>query len=434
MATVHLTLPALHCGQLGVQQERKRFSLLRCGRRWGKSVYVETSISQSVLDGKQVGLFLPTYKLLAPSWRRLVRSLKPVTRDISKVERRIELITGGAIECWSTQDTDCGRGRSYDEVYIDEAGIIRDLGQIWNNAIRPTLTDRRGSAMITGTPRGRGFFNDLFMRGQGSHPNWRSFQLPTSNNPLIDPEEIADAKRDLPEHVFAQEYLGEPADDGANPFGLANLRACLGPMSSLPAVVYGIDLAKKHDWTVIVGLDMFGHVCFFERFQLPWHLTKARILAVIADLPTAIDATGVGDPIVEDLQRQRPHVEGCIFTSSVTSKQQWVEWLVGAVKAKSIVIPAGVLMQELESFIFEYKAGGRIRYTAPQGLFDDCVMALCLALKKFRSLSKPTSTEFYTGLDDNDEDRSNVHEQLAAAYAEELAEAEADRLAGWNDD
>jgi hypothetical protein len=33
--------------------------------------------------------------------------------------------------------------------------------------------------------------------------------MPTSANPAIDPAEIADARRDLPELVFAQEYLAE---------------------------------------------------------------------------------------------------------------------------------------------------------------------------------------------------------------------------------
>lgn len=182
---------------------------------------------------------------------------------------------------------------------------------IWQNTIRATLSDYRGGAWIGGTPRGQGFFAQLWAKG--GQPGWASWQCPTAANPFIDPAEIAEARRVLPEHVFAQEYLAELIDDGANPFGLANLKACLQPLSTEPAVAFGVDLAKRHDFTVIIGLDSRCRVCSFERFQLPWHLTRQRILEVVGDVPTTIDESGVGDPIVEDLQRARANINGVVF-------------------------------------------------------------------------------------------------------------------------
>ena len=89
-----------------------------------------------------------------------------------------------------------------------------------------------------------------------------------------------------------------------------------------------------------------------------------------------MDSTGVGDPIVEQLQRQHPRIKGFKFTSQ--SKQQLIEGLVVAVQGQQVKFPEGVIADEMRNFEFEYTRTG-VRYTAPQGLHDDCVMALALA-------------------------------------------------------
>jgi len=116
-------------------------------------------------------------------------------------------------------------------------------------------------------------------------------------------EEINDARRALPEHVFKELYLAEPSDDGANPFGVEAIGNCVGMMSHEAPVVYGVDLAKSVDYTVIIGLDRDGRVASFKRFQLPWDKTRAQILSEIKGTRALVDSTGVGDPIVEELQK-----------------------------------------------------------------------------------------------------------------------------------
>jgi hypothetical protein len=88
----------------------------------------------------------------------------------------------------------------------------------------------------------------------------------------------------------------------------------------------------------------------------------------------------VGDPVVEGLQREAGHhFEGFKFTSA--TKQQIMEGLAVAIQRKQVTFPEGPIVSELETFEYEYTRTG-VRYTAPEGLHDDCVCALALAVQR----------------------------------------------------
>jgi hypothetical protein len=200
---------------------------------------------------------------------------------------------------------------------------------------------------------------------------------------VLAPEEIEDAKRTLPENVFKELYLAEPADDGGNPFGIAAIKSCIAPLSRATPVVWGVDLAKSVDYTVAIALDKDGNTCRFERFQKPWSETIATIAALVNGGRALVDSTGVGDPILEQLQRTgKGAFEGYGFTSP--SKQKLMEGLAVAIQQQKIRYPDGVIVSELECFEYEYTRTG-VRYSAPEGLHDDCVMALALAVEHLRA-------------------------------------------------
>jgi len=371
---IEVTLSQPHRAQLQIISEAKRFNVLDCGRRFGKSKLAANILSENALEGNPGAYFAPTYKLLEGTFKDILTSLQSI---ISRKHdnQRIELITGGSIEFWSLENPLAGRSRKYKVAIIDEAAFNRNLWQSWTEAIRPTLTDLKGSAWFMSTPKGKNDFYKLWMRGQTNEPDWMSWQMPTITNPFIDPSEIEAARRDLPDLAFKQEYLAEFNDNVANPFGLDYIRICTGRISNEPAVCFGIDLAKSFDWTAIIGLDKFGNVCHFDRFQRPWNETKE----IIRRLPRGaikIDSTGVGDPITEDIQRERGDVHSFKYTS--TSKQQLMEGLAAAIHQRRVIFPDGVIKSELESFEYQMTGTG-VKYTAPPGLHDDCVNALALA-------------------------------------------------------
>ncbi len=368
----------LHESQREVYANLARFSVLEIGRRWGKTTFGHVLAQYQAMGGKTVGWFAPSYKYLAGPVRDFEVALKPLIARHDRVEKRIELKTRGAIEFWSLEDEDAGRSRSYDLVVIDEAGFVSHLLSIWRQAIRPTLTDRKGHALFLGTPKGTGDFHRLFLEAEGDTTGeMRAFRIGSASNPHLPPEEIDAARRMLPAEVFRQEYEGIPAEDGGNPFGLDAIRACISPMSDAAPEVWGVDLAKSQDYTVAVALDARGHVCRLERWQSPWTVTRERIARMIGQLPAQIDSTGVGDPIVEDLRKVCRRTEGFKFTSQ--SKQQLMEGLQIAVQTGEVGFPEGWLRSELESFGFRYSPKGAVQYEATAG-HDDGVCALALAL------------------------------------------------------
>lgn len=334
---------------------------------------------EGALDGYPVGYFAPTYKLLEGTFKECYNALEQVIKR-KHDQQFIELVTGGIIEFWSLDNPNAGRSRKYKVAIVDEAAFVKDLWDAWTQSIRPTLTDMKGGAWFMSTPKGKNDFYKLWMRGQTGEEGWASWQMPTSTNPFIDISEIWAAEKDLPALAFKQEYLAEFNDNVANPFGFQFIKQCTMPKSIEESVCFGVDLAKSFDWTVIIGLDKFGQVSYFERFQKDWNITK-QIILQLPKAPIKVDSTGVGDPIVEDLQRQRPNVFG--FKYSSTSKQQLMEGLQSAIHQRKIGFPEGVITKELESFEYEYTRTG-VRFNAPAGMHDDCVNALALSWAQFQ--------------------------------------------------
>jgi len=153
-------------------------------------------------------------------------------------------------------------------------------------------------------------------------------------------------------------------------------------------IVHGLDFAKKQDWTVDCGLDQYGRLGKFMRMQIGWEAQYPLIHASIGTTPTLADSTGVGDVVVERLQKKPgARVEGYIFSQQ--SKQILMEALQIAIHTGEVSFPdapdgvlphdhPGHIRRELESFEYVYTRTG-VRYEAPEGFHDDCVMALALA-------------------------------------------------------
>ena len=367
---MRIELPKPHINQQKILECERRFIVVMCGRRFGKSELSQIFSISEAIKGGQVAYITPTYKLAKAFFERLTAAL-PFKNNISNL--KIYCPNNGSIEFYTGERLDNLRGRKFHLVIIDEAAFIPNLEDGWNNSIRPTLTDYQGKAVFLSTPRGKNFFYSMFMK-QGEN-DWQSFKFSTYDNPYINHREIEDAKIQLPKVVFEQEYLANPSENSANPFGNTFIRNCVKPISGQPIVCYGIDLAKSVDFTVIVGLDKSGNVAYFDRFQMDWHNTKETIKR-LPIAPILADSTGVGDPILEDLIRDGVNIQGLKFTNQ--SKQQLMEGLAQAIQQTRIGYPDGVIVDELDIFEYQFTSNG-VRYSAPSGFHDDCVMALALA-------------------------------------------------------
>lgn len=376
---MEIILPIPHEAQRKVLGSKARFRVLMCGRRFGKSLISQVISSVESLKGQQVAYITPTYHLAKVFFDELCRLLPQEVAVANRSDLTLKLMTGGTIRFFTGERLDNLRGLKFHYVIVDEASFIPDLENGWLNSIRPTLTDYKGKALFVSTPKGKNFFYSLYLKGLLPNDEWESFKYTTYDNPHIAKSEIDAARAELPTVVFEQEYMANPAENSANPFGSQAINKCVSAMSTNPVKCYGIDLAKYNDWTVIIGLDNAGNVAYFERFQSDWSSTQNKIRN-LPKAPMIVDATGVGDPIVEQLQRDGLDVEGFKFTSQ--SKQEIMLGLQVAIHQERIHYPEGMIKQELEIFEYQYSANG-VKYSAPSGFHDDTVCALALAWRKF---------------------------------------------------
>ncbi len=161
--------PKPHAAQIQVLNEAKRFNVLNCGRRWGKS-YLATRlmINCAMKENAPVGYFTPTYKLLEGTFKELYSRLHPIIKR-KHDNQIIELITGGSIEFWTLDNPLAGRSRKYKLAIVDEAAYAKNLWQLWTESIRPTLTDMRGDGWMLSTPKGKNDFYKLYAKGQADN-------------------------------------------------------------------------------------------------------------------------------------------------------------------------------------------------------------------------------------------------------------------------
>lgn len=393
---VLMELPALHSEQELMLEESRRFNVAACGRRFGKSTLAIELLSRPALAGDPAAYFAPTYKLLTEIWRQLITILAPVVSRSNMTERRIELTTGGVIEMWSMENPDAGRSRRYARAVIDEAGLVADLGERWQAAIRPTLADLRGDAWLMGTPKGRNFFWECYNRGADeTQPDWMAWQKPTSANPHIHPDEITAMRAELTERRFAQEILAQFLDDAGGVFRgvleCATLPLDADPIPSHQYII-GCDWGKSNDYTVFAVVDMTARQCVaLDRSNKVDYAVQRGRLQALCDRwkPQSViaESNSMGEPIIEALARSGLPVRSFVTTNA--TKTVIIEALALAFERRDIaIINHPVLTAELQAYEATKLPSGLTRYSAPEGMHDDCVMGLALA---WSSMSRTNS-------------------------------------------
>ena len=155
---------------------------------------------------------------MSESFKEIRKLLGENVSSANTNEFRIETLEGGHVEFWTLENPDAGRSRRYDEVIIDEAGLVLELRERWRESIRPTLIDRKGRAWFFGTPKPpRSIqlkdyaFYEFYQRGIVGLDGWKSFHQPTVKNPFLSPDEIEAMRREpgMTSRVARQEIDAE---------------------------------------------------------------------------------------------------------------------------------------------------------------------------------------------------------------------------------
>lgn len=391
--TLRVKRPKLHSSQAEVKSSAARFNVLDAGRRWGKNVLLRDVLVEPALAGYPVAWFAPTYKMLADDWRQMKVMLAEVVSHKLEQEHRLALFTGGVVDMWSLDQPDAVRGRKYKRIAVNEAAQVPHLGDAWEQVLRATLTDYVGDAWFGSTPRGHNYFWRLWTRGQDNMDGWRSWQYPTVANPHIDPAEVAQAQSELPQRTFAQEYLAEFIEDAGGLFRGVDKQVD-APATTHPSehrghgtISLGVDWGKSEDFTVVAGVCSCRKQVLLDRFnKIEYHLQRQR-LAAIADRwkPSVIwaESNAMGEPIIEELRRGGLPVRG--FATTAISKAPLLESLALAIEKGELHLqPHDIQTAELKAIEITTMPSGHVRYAAPSGFHDDCVIALALAYHGIR--------------------------------------------------
>lgn len=217
MNELTVTLKEPHFNQKKIISGAKRFNIIKNGRRFGKTELAK-ELTSIALDGKFVGFWAPTYKDLHEVWNELKYTYYEVIAEKNEQVKQLVLITGGKIDMWSMEDPNSGRGRRYHRAIMDEFAKAKKNKEAWQETIRPTLTDFKGDAWFLSTPKGkRNYFYELGLKAK-ELGDWTYWHMSTYDNPYIDPNEIDEAKNQLDDITFRQEYLAEDVDANDKPF------------------------------------------------------------------------------------------------------------------------------------------------------------------------------------------------------------------------
>lgn len=392
MKKIRLTLPKLHEAQELVARSLARFRVVCCGRRWGKTLLGASIAMIEASGGGRVWWIAPSFSQANEGWTYL----RQLARQLPRVKIREDLKSivfpgGGSVELKTADDPNRLRGSGLDLVIFDEcSAIYKD--EIWNEVIRPALADREGKALFLSTPRGINWFFTIFNYGAGAgHPDWESWQFPTSSNPWIPGSEIKANEDQLPTRVFAQEWLAEfLQSDGAVFSGIKEVSTALLDEKGGYGHFAFVDMAEVYDYNAVSIFKEEGDGGAVQVFvdhwrKTSWPVSRSRITAAMTKYKGqwGFDRSGkdMDDVFLNEIRAVRTGSHASTVKFNRANKPQMVENMVAMMDNRKVRFLRpdqceAAEAQERELVSYTATAGsGYTRYSAPPGAHDDIVCA-----------------------------------------------------------
>tara|TARA_R100000734_G_C3318130_1_gene111970 strand:- start:490 stop:1770 length:1281 start_codon:yes stop_codon:yes gene_type:complete len=195
--------------QLHGELQAKRWGVVVCHRRWGKTVMaINHLLRDAVLNGKtnpRFAYIAPTYrqaKAVAWDYLKQFAGAVPMVR-FHETELRADLPNGARIQLLGAENPDSLRGIYLDGAVLDEMADMPE--SLFPEIIRPALSDRKGWALFIGTPRGHNAFFDLYNAAEGQD-DWHTSIYRASETGILDSEELDAARAMMTPDQFEQEF------------------------------------------------------------------------------------------------------------------------------------------------------------------------------------------------------------------------------------
>ena len=194
--------------QKEVINNKARFRVLISGRRFGKTFLAINELARFArFPNKKVWYIAPSYRQAKSiCWVDLKDRVIKHKWDlkINDSDLSILLKNNSSISLRGADNEQSLRGVGLDFLVIDEFQDVKPYA--WNEVLRPTLSDTQGHALFCGTPKGYNWAYDMYVKGTRDN-DWKSFKYTTLEGGLVKQNEIEQAKDDLDERTFQQEYL-----------------------------------------------------------------------------------------------------------------------------------------------------------------------------------------------------------------------------------
>jgi len=200
--------------QRQVCSSTKRFRVLVTGRRFGKTHLCLTEILRKARfsDNGKIFYVSPTYRMSKEiMWKQLKKKVKELrwVKYINETELTVILVNNCQISLkGADKSADNLRGVGLNFLVIDEFSDVPE--EAWSEVLRPTISDKHvnGEVLFVGTPKGVGNWSfDMYQKGKSEDPEWESWKFTTIEGGQVEAHEIEQAKKDLDERSFKQEYL-----------------------------------------------------------------------------------------------------------------------------------------------------------------------------------------------------------------------------------
>ena len=253
-----------------ILKDPARYKVVCSGRRRGKSYFsLIYLLHKPFKNNERRWIVFPTYRQAKMvSWSILKDIFASKQVRINETELSITLDNGAKIELKGADKPDSLRGVSTTMVVLDEYSYMKE--NVWGEIIQPTLAENQGSALFVGTPTGvQNHFYDLFVKGQSSNSDYKSWQFTTIEGGFISAEEIDNAKKNLDKRTFEQEYLASfltAANRAAYNF---NRDIHCKVMDKSPRLFWGVDFGVASYMTAVLCCEnTAGEVFVFDEIGL----------------------------------------------------------------------------------------------------------------------------------------------------------------------
>jgi len=388
----------IHKWQLQHLQSEKRFHMLVWHRKARKTFTALLKVFKEAIQHPDVYWIIePVFRLAKDTiWndpRMMDTVFDPqIVKKKNQTDLSLQLINGSWIYLYGADKPDYLRGPNPKGVVIDEFAIEKP--ELWNEIVAPIVYSNKGWVFFGFTPKGQNHAWKLWLQNK-DNPDWECSFLPVSKSQLLTKVEIENIKKSLPESAFAQEFECEFLTGEGVVFRRVNEAIKNLEVHPEHPHIFGLDLGRKLDFTVLAGFDRTNnYMDFFDRFSIiDWDLQVQRIvhdLRRFNNPPVVVEANNMGDPIIEDLRRAG--VKVIPFITSLQSKNNLIKKLSIFIENKYISYPdIPELIEELTSFGYEITKNGNTKYSAPSGCHDDYVMSVGLAVTQLSDKPIPLS-------------------------------------------